>query len=275
MCWSFQVSFAVTIVELCVCLIMLKRRQGIDPAILPLCINVMLVELAETILWKHVLPLSELASSTSVQCPYVNRNTTFFLRLVILFQPIATAFYAMRGTELELKKYDTERTKELYQEYKGKRNLFLHILIFTLLFSGLMIYAAIKHEFDESLVLPQEQLFMQSLQTSTQTALGSKTCTFGPGPYGHLLWKFRVHILDQLYTPNYAYYLYVGFLIPALYARPWLKIASVMAISLALFVASAIMVPNAESNSIWCFSAIYIHLYALVYPYLFEKVKLS
>jgi len=246
MCWSLEVSFAFASIELVGCIYLFLRNGKLDRAILPICLMVFLIEASEIFMWwSNPTPLN-------ATCSTMNNWATRITRVILIAQPMACNFMCL---------------KTCNKEVKQKFEILFNLSVFSFLVgTALVFYAEIYKE------KPYENAIMNEWHKDPTGAVGLVTCSY-LGPNGHLLWKYRAHAIDAMgWFPNTFFYIFVGMVAPIIHHRPWMDAGFIVCVMLVEFILVSLWFRTSESFSVWCWTGMTVHAWAIAYPFLYSRM---
>lgn len=249
MCWSYRSSISFAAAE-AFFIHVITIRALLSPDIyirqqlhmIPMTLSILAIEVIEAFLWAHpeeIIPIEK--SQSQIACPKRNRDLTLAAWVIIFFQP----FFVM---------YSCRRSG-------SPQNLRLFIIpeklsiLFGLSFIAVYIYTN---------SISFESVWRHSLEDSSyKSYTNDKTCTY-IGKNGHLQWTIAT--LDSFFTPNA--YTYSILWSSCIFAKPLRLFSGILMFGLFLFVFFLFELRGSfEAGSVWCWSAMILHLYLVVQPY--------
>jgi hypothetical protein len=232
MCWSQQISWGFALVEAISLMCLWRLSNGFTRHarhLQPLLISIWTIELFEACIWPNV----DLGGSTHGNCNTTNRFLTWMIFVNLSLQPLLVNIAA------------------------------LHIQPYREVFKVTSFMAAIATLcYLIALMLGEvgEVDLMSFAATRYLGMHGTETCSF-LGSYNHLHWVFKISANFML--PNG--YTYIFMMLPPLISKPWHLLAAPLGAYLLLFAALFYsMGYSFEAGSVWCWSAIGLHLYAYI-----------
>nr|QOI90590.1 hypothetical protein HWQ62_00459 [Pyramimonas orientalis virus] len=241
MCWNKEVSIAFSIVELCgiIYLYGLCRGSG-SPTIhmFPMLISILLIEVSEAFLWPYVTASYDATIDST--CPMINSLVTRFIYVTLCFQPI---FVNMAAYYIHNNLYD--------------RRMFSVPLKLSLIVGGGLVLSMLCGELLE--------IDLRSfIDTGDKGFHNTVSCSYiGNHSHMHWTWKNSAHFL----LPNG--FTYIIMFIPPLFSKPYWVVAFPVAFYLCvlatLFVAFDF---SFEAGSVWCWTAMGLHIYYIGCEYM-------
>ena len=255
MCWSFEVSVAFALVEAAsITFLYLRAKRSSDPyiqaqvTVLPLLATILMVEVAEALIWLDATLTSVTATEGPTCSTYNTSLTMVFWFLVFPWQPLCCIFPCRRVGH--------PRNRDLFAG--------VELVAWVLPFWHLLCYLG--------QVIPQWMLGdafhpaaprLNIQQHAYQIFVNSETCTY-IGPNGHLFWTLAT--ADCSTTPNMSCYILLCCSLA--YARPKRFVAGIALFMVGLVVAlNSYYQGSVETGSMWCWTGILMHAYFIVQPY--------
>lgn len=233
MCWSRDVSLGFALAEASSLICLWRLSDGFArPArhLIPLMVSICVIELVEACIWNGVLPSP---GGDSSLCDATNRFLTRVVFANLAFQPLLANLAALR--------------------LQPKRELFRTTSVMAAALAGCFLTALALGEVGDVDITPFEASGYLGMH-------GTETCSFA-GARGHLHWVFKTSANFML--PNG--FAYVFMMLPPLAARPSRLLAAPLAAYLAFYAILFVhMGYSFEAGSVWCWSAIGLHVHAYV-----------
>jgi len=215
------------------------RGQGL---LLPIAISICAIETIEALLW--ALPQEELVSvleSSTHTCSTRNHRLTMLVAFLVLpFQPYLFLF--------PMRRVGHPRNRDLLRIPEALA------LIFAVTWCACLLVPVWRK--DAPLVSLEDSGYLSYSHL--------ETCAF-VGREGHLHWAFRQ--MNSYMVPNgFPYFL--TFLVPTLFVRPWGFFSGIVTVLTALGFAQLVYFGfSFEFGSVWCWSALLLHVYLVLQPY--------
>ena len=258
MCWSAPVAASFAAFEFVSLVIIACRvryaaakwRGPADLWILPLLSTILAIELLEAIAWGldvvDPLPTDEEALEVYT-CPWANVVITRIALIPIALQPFC-AVLPIWGTAPP----NGSNSRETFK---------LPLLSAGLVSIGIIASLVVGELFGDS----TPAVAVQPLSCTNSLGFAAdQTCTF-IGAHGHLHWTLRMS-MSWLSPGGFAYA--VAMVVPVFFARPFAPVGMPFLIFLGIFAALIVRMGGSfEAASVWCWSALALILYFVLYPY--------
>lgn len=250
MCWDYKTSILFATIEAFLIYFIFIRgflskdrhiRQQLY--IIPSALSILAIEVIEALLWSRPEELIPIESYQSQVCPLRNRTLTLAAwTCSLFFQPFFVIYACRRsGSPFNM---DIFMIPEMLSIVFGLSCLLVYV--YTIFFSS-------------------QSTWLRNLSdTSYKSYMSDRTCTY-IGSNGHLQWTLAT--VDSIFTPNaYTYVLLWG---SCMIARPTRLFSGVLFFGLILFTFFLIQMHGSfEAGSLWCWSAIILHVYLSSQPYI-------
>lgn len=249
MCWSYTSSVSFSTAEaFFIYFITIRALLSKDKYIrqqlhmIPMTLSILAIEVIEALLWarpEELIPVEK--SPSQIACPKRNKTLTLAAFIIIFFQPFLVMYSCRRSG--------------------SPQNLSLFVIperlsiLFGLSFIALYIYTN---------SISFESVWLNRLVDSDfKSYTNDKTCTY-IGKNGHLQWTIAT--LDSFFTPNA--YTYSLLWLSCMFARPLRLFSGILLFGFGLFLFFLFELRGSfEAGSVWCWSAIILHLYMVLQPY--------
>lgn len=249
MCWSYTSSVSFSIAEaFFIFFITIRALLSKDKYIrqqlhmIPMMLSILAIEVIEAFLWAspgELIPVEK--SQSQLACPKRNKTLTLAAFVIIFFQPLLVIYSCRRsGSPQNLSLFlIPEKMSILF----GSSFIALYIYTNFISFESVWIHRLVDSDF--------------------KSYTNDKTCTY-IGKNGHLQWAIAT--LDSFFTPNA--YTYSLLWLSCIFARPLRLFSGILLFGFGLFLFFLFELRGSfEAGSVWCWSAIILHLYMVLQPY--------
>ena len=210
---------------------------------LPMMVSIFFIEVIEALLWSRPEELIPITDAATRRCPTRNAKLTLLAWLCIIFQPLYVTWSCRRTGDA--------RNWSVFLIPERMSMAFAISMVVSYLYTAL------------SPSMPLHTL----ADTNYTSYYNNETCTY-IGKAGHLHWTLA--IVDSYLAPNA--YPYVLIWASCVFARPLHLVSGILLFGLFLFVLFLIGYHGRfEAGSVWCWSAIIMHLYIFLHPVLFSE----